>query len=89
MNASAKCPHPGVEVHTEFTAMTDTNVRAMQLMVKCAHCKQQFTFLGLPMGVSLSRPTMSVDGSVLYAPMVPEGEEPDKQLPEMIARRVV
>jgi hypothetical protein len=89
VNASTKCPHPSIACDVNITAMTDSNVRCLQLTVKCPVCDGTFLFLGAPMGVSLGRPTMSVDRSMLYIPMVPEGEEPPANLPEMIARRVV
>lgn len=88
MNASAKCPHPSIALDVKLTAMSDSNVRSLQVMIKCSECQCQMIFIGAPMGVSLARPTRSVDGSMLYIPMVPEGEVPDVG-PELIARRVV
>ncbi len=89
MSASAKCPHSTMSLDTELTAMSDSNIRSLQLMVKCSACGCQLLFLGAPMGVSLARPVMSIDHSVLYIPMVPEGEDPPSNPPELIARRVV
>lgn len=89
MNASAQCPHPTLGLDAQLTAMSDSNVRCLQLMVKCQACQCQMIFIGAPLGVSLNRPTMSIDGSMLYIPVFPEGEERPANLPEMIARRVV
>jgi hypothetical protein len=87
MSGSAKCPHTTVAIDAQLTAMSDSNLRSMQLAVKCSACGCQMLFLGAPMGVSLQRPTRSVDSSMLYVPMYPEDEEPAVG-PEIIARRV-
>lgn len=41
--------------------------------VSCADCGQKFQFVGLPLGCSAYRPTVSMDGLELRAPLMPEG----------------
>ena len=41
--------------------------------VRCVQCGEPFRFLGLDAGLNFERPTVSVDGLELNAPIEPEG----------------
>lgn len=49
--------------------------------IKCRQCDQRFQFVGLPMGMSAYRPTVSIDGTELRAPLMPQGQRPPAGLP--------
>lgn len=85
MSASAKCPHSDLDIHVNIAVMMDTNVRSMEVTARCKICGEAMRFLGAPIGISLARPTVSVDGTELRVPMVPASEEPDKAV-DMTAR---
>jgi len=57
-----------------------THYRA-EVTVRCADCGQQFEFLGLPVGMSAYRPTISLDGLELRVPITPPGVRPPEGLP--------
>ena len=42
------------------------------ITVSCAQCQEPFRFLGVPSGLHFERPTVSVDGLELHAPLEPE-----------------
>ncbi len=56
------------------------------IQVKCSECGQPLEFVGLPLGTSAYRPTVSIDGLELRAPMVLPGTEPPKGLPGFSVR---
>ncbi len=45
------------------------------ITVNCSHCGQPFEFHGLPLGISAYRPTVSMDGLILTAPLMPQGQK--------------
>lgn len=47
------------------------NGYAADITVSCHDCDEPFVWLGLPLGVDGGRPTSSVDGKVLRAPIRP------------------
>lgn len=78
MSASVRCPHSDLDIHVNVVVMSDTNVRSVEITARCKICEEPMRFIGVPMGISLARPTVSVDGEELRVPMVPASEEPDK-----------
>lgn len=87
MSGSAQCPHPELIFHIEVCHFSDSIIKMIEFKAKCQHCGIPMCFMGLPVGSSMARPTMALDGQALHIPMVADGEEPDSKL-EMIARRV-
>lgn len=51
---------------------------AATININCKDCGMAFEFVGLPLGASPYRPTVSMDGLTLTAPLV----EPGKTVPE-------
>ena len=45
--------------------------------VECAHCGEQFRFIGVPAGLSPAHPTVSVDETELRVPIRPASADPD------------
>lgn len=60
----------------------------LNMKMTCKDCGQPFEFVGLPVGISPYRPTVSLDGLELRQPVVPFGKTIPKDLPGMIARVV-
>lgn len=54
-----------------------------EIRVHCVDCGQKFEFVGLPLGCSPYRPTVSMDGLILSAPMMPEGQITPPGLPSL------
>lgn len=46
------------------------------IKIQCAKCGRPMQFLGLPLGVNLRGPTMSVDGLEARLALMPQGEVP-------------
>ncbi len=44
---------------------------AADVTITCLECKKPFRFLGLPGGVSLSHPTISIDATEARLPIAP------------------
>jgi hypothetical protein len=78
------CPHLNFKAGVTVARLTDgddgpiTNYSA-SIKVRCANkpCGQEFEWIGPPMGVNPGRPTVSVDGTELRAPLRPVGSDPD------------
>ena len=49
--------------------------------IKCCQCDERFEFIGLPLGMSAYRPTVSMDGTELRVPFMPQGQRPPEGLP--------
>lgn len=50
------------------------------IKIACAECGKPFEFIGLPLGCSGYRPTVSMDGLELRAPLMPQGMTPPEGL---------
>lgn len=72
--------------HENFNAVVDVNrivpyedgdviVYHADIKISCRDCGQALEFVGLPNGISFYRPTVSLDGQELRAPMVIPGAE--------------
>ena len=54
---------------------------AAEIRIECAECGQKFEFVGLPLGSSAYKPTVSMDGEELRAPIAVKGTKPPEGLP--------
>jgi hypothetical protein len=45
----------------------------VDLKIECSECHHPFEFVGLPMGLSMSEASVSVDGLEAHLPIVPQG----------------
>lgn len=76
MTDKSKCEHMNFVADIEVYRGTDdeggpaTRFSA-EISVKCDDCKLPFSFLGVPFGMVLTRPTSSVPGTELRAPIQP------------------
>jgi hypothetical protein len=46
------------------------------ITITCSQCQMRFEFIGLPYGYSPYRPTVSLDGVTMAAPVMPVGTRP-------------
>jgi len=66
-------------VHAEVARIekseTDKTIVAFHVDIKvfCRECGKPFEWVGLPLGFSHYRPTVSIDGQIIRAPLIPEG----------------
>lgn len=56
------------------------------IKIRCLDCNTLFEFVGLPWGTSPYRPTVSMDGFELRAPITPMGKKVPEGLPSMSVR---
>lgn len=80
---SAKCPHMNFNVHAKIARIQKSEQEpevivaySMDVSVFCRECGQPFEFFGLPNGFSHYRPTVSIDGQELRAPIILPGTRP-------------
>jgi hypothetical protein len=66
------CEHRRFEANVTVVRIEDVGRFTADIHVRCADCGVRFRFLGLPMGLDPSRPTVSVDELELRAPIVPD-----------------
>lgn len=77
------CPHETFEAFVEINHLqasdTDPSVvgYAADIRVHCATCEERFRWTGLQAGLSSARPMVSVDETVLHAPLRPASADPD------------
>lgn len=63
--------------HTDFTCRVDVNrLEDVQRFVAdvaiwCLHCGLPFSFTGFPLGISMERPTLSIDATEARLPLEP------------------
>ena len=74
--------------HEEFAAFVDVarlsdddggpiNGYSANIRIDCARCGERFRFVGVPAGLSFSKPTCSVDEGELHVPIRPASSDPD------------
>ncbi|MGI9487329.1 MAG: hypothetical protein ACR2RF_15920 [Geminicoccaceae bacterium] len=80
MTSGIQCQHSDVHFDINQNHFGDTNVSSLDLTATCKICGVRFKFLGLPVGVSMAKPTVSVDGYEVKLPMVASNEKPDSKL---------
>lgn len=80
-----KCEHMHFVAEVNVGRLTDeqgvVTHYTTDIKIMCAACKIPFEFVGLPLGHSPYRPTVSMDGLTLAAPITPQGTEVPKGLP--------
>jgi hypothetical protein len=70
------CPHETFESAVKVNRLTDVGGGpitgyAADVSIRCAQCKHDFFFVGLPMGCTPDHPTVSADGKELRIPISP------------------
>jgi hypothetical protein len=78
---SKPCEHNVFAVNANIGRLSQTEGGPIthyvaEITVKCDECGMPFEFVGLPLGVSAYRPTVSIDGLELRAPITPPGTKP-------------
>lgn len=73
------CDHAEFEADVRVSRLTGPDSPSItgyhaDVRIKCVRCGEHFTWLGLPGGSLPDRPTVSVDGRELRAPIAPESE---------------
>jgi hypothetical protein len=66
------CPHREFRAAVAIQRVEDTGRFIAEITVTCAECALPFRFLGAPAGIAWDRPTASIDGTTLNAPIEPE-----------------
>ncbi len=72
------CKHEAFGCNCKVARMEDRQGAVGEFMlevtVTCAQCGEPFRFLGLPAGLSFTRPTVGITGIELNIPIEPQGE---------------
>jgi hypothetical protein len=76
------CPHEDFSATVEVNRLTSTEggpvtAYAADIRVSCADCGEAFRWIGVKAGLMPDRPMVSVDESVLRAPIRPASADPD------------
>jgi len=79
MSETATCKHERLEILAGITVCVSLPGDAVQhepitmadLKLTCAECRTRFQFNGLPAGLSLYEPRVSIDGCELHIPVQP------------------
>jgi hypothetical protein len=79
------CPHMNFKADVAVGRLSEKDGGPIthycaDITVKCAECGEPFEFIGLPMGHSAYRPTVSIDGLELRQPLMPKGKKPPEGL---------
>lgn len=82
----ADCEHNNFKAHVGVSRLTEVEGGpathfAAEIRIECADCGQRFEFVGLPLGSSAYKPTVSMDGEELRAPIAALGTKLPKGLP--------
>lgn len=70
-----KCKHKDFEAKVSVNRIEDVGAFIADLVVSCKECELPFRFIGCGAGTSYEKPTVSVDGLELHAPIEPEIEK--------------
>ena len=65
------CQHMEFECQADVIRIEDDGTFKVNVRVGCVECGLPFSFPGLPFGLDVARPTVSVDGTELRAPITP------------------
>lgn len=71
MTDQSTCKHESFAADVEVCRDDKDGKFAVDVRVTCIQCKLPFSFIGLPFGCDSTRPTSSVDGLELRAPIRP------------------
>jgi len=70
------CEHKDFEAKVEISRLEDIGRFAADVTIHCKDCNLPFQFLGLPGGLNLEGPAVSVDATEARLAIVPYGEAP-------------
>ncbi len=65
------CSHEHFSAHVVVNRLEDIGAFAADVSIRCIDCGVPFEFVGIPGGISLERPTTSVDRTEARMPIVP------------------
>jgi hypothetical protein len=65
------CEHLNFAARVEVNRIEDKGQFAADVHIECVECHKPFRFLGLPGGVSLEKPTVSIDCTEARLPIAP------------------
>lgn len=68
------CKHVHFDARVEVSRLHDIGRYAADVHVWCADCNTPFMFLGLPNGLDLDQPTVSIDATEARLPIHPVDE---------------
>lgn len=69
-----RCAHEDFAASVTVNRLTDTGCFTADIRIKCSGCGKPFRSIGLQPGSDYERPTCSIDGLELRAPIEPEDE---------------
>ena len=69
-----KCEHQNFEADVQVNRIEDIGRFSADVRVKCMDCGVPFRFIGLPSGVDVNSPTVSIDATEGRFPIAPKGE---------------
>lgn len=72
MTGMGECEHREFDAQVTVNRLEDVNRFAADVHIRCRECNKPFQFVGLPGGLHLDHPTVSVDGTEARLPIVPE-----------------
>jgi hypothetical protein len=70
------CEHQDFKAIVAVNRLEDTQPMAFTADIKicCAHCAQEFEFIGFPVGLSPTHATVNPSGTELRVPLKPAGQ---------------
>ncbi len=66
-----ECTHKEFEASVAVNRIEDIGRFAADVRIVCCECKTPFYFLGLPGGIHIDHPTVSVDATEARLPIAP------------------
>ncbi len=71
-----ECPHMNFNANVAVARLEDSGRFNAEVQICCCDCGRQFQFIGLPLGLNLNGPSMSVDGLEARLAIAPLGSIP-------------
>lgn len=71
-DAQKKCQHRQFHATVAVNRMEDTGRFMADITIACLECHLPFEFVGLQAGIAWDRPTCSITGDELHAPIEPQ-----------------
>lgn len=65
-----------VDVHRLVESEPEVRGLSADVRIRCRECGEPMVFVGAPVGLLPSRPTINVDGTELRAPLRPQSADP-------------
>lgn len=82
------CAHENFDAAVVVDRIADRGAFVADLQIRCTNCRTRFAFKGVRAGLSFDRPTVSLSGLELHAPIEPAphetsmlGDDPDLAFP--------